>query len=471
MEKSKKQHLCNCYICGSPIFIEKAKYNFKIKNGQIKFRCNKTELHHKTIFEKEYDIAIDKLTKYLQENNRFPTHKECQKDASIIGVQSYKSFLKNLREIKSMSYSDLLGEIDCFKLKIKNPKYYYEYLKRLKHYLETDQELKNNIIGGLKKYDDLPNYDFFISNCPDKNVKNTTDFLNYLGVNKETNKYTKEYVTFLIFELSNKLNRPLIMKDFNSKNGLPIYYINKYWGNINNMKTKLGLEVVRERMDKRILSINEINTIIDVIIKYCNINNVDNLTWNIIENDILKDDNIHRGKNAINKASKTFFGELFSQKLLEYNIHITSPGRGYNYTFDDGEKSLSEYEYRFSKCLKEKGYKYNVDYKKDVKYKYFSNNINKNYTCDYVINYNDKKIYIEIAGILRDYKRHYVNNIKFNSKSKMEYYNKLKIKENILIENKCDYLIIFPEDIDYVINNLEYVFDNSSKIHIIEYNK
>ena len=54
---------------------------------------------------------------------------------------------------------------------------------------------------------------------------------------------------------------------------------------------------------------------------------------------------------------------------------------------------------RFTFVFWELGLKYNSDYYRDVQYKTFSDCKTK-INCDYVIQYNDKKYYVEIAGML-----------------------------------------------------------------------
>ena len=86
-----------------------------------------------------------------------------------------------------------------------------------------------------------------------------------------------------------------------------------------------------------------------------------------------------------------------------------------NYTYEDGEKIESTYEYMFTNFLRSHGLTYNKDYFRFVKYDSLDDNYNGNMNCDYEIRLNNTVLYIEIAGILAKekhiecYKREYTN--------------------------------------------------------------
>ncbi len=115
----------------------------------------------------------------------------------------------------------------------------------------------------------------------------------------------------------------------------------------------------------------------------------------------------------------------------------------------------------FSKYLKEKGLKYNIDYFRDVKYSTFIPNYKGNMNCDYVIHIDGKIIYIEIAGILSEYKTwFYANKAISRSKSKERYRQKLFKKEFLLKSNNLIYFILFPCDLTR--ENFENILTNPS---------
>lgn len=120
---------------------------------------------------------------------------------------------------------------------------------------------------------------------------------------------------------------------------------------------------------------------------------------------------------------------------------------GFKYTFDDGETVLSKYEHEFSLYLKQNGFIYNRDYFTEVYYKDFINNYNRLHRIDYIVQLNNRKIYIEIAGFLRDYKDNYYNDIVIKKSYRSEQYRlNLMKKEQMLKESNLEYYIIFPQD-------------------------
>ena len=57
---------------------------------------------------------------------------------------------------------------------------------------------------------------------------------------------------------------------------------------------------------------------------------------------------------------------------------------------------------------------------------------------------NDKKLYIEIAGVIYNDKNDSWRTYDYKYKKHTEYQKKMLYKENILIENNCNYLFLFP---------------------------
>lgn len=118
----------------------------------------------------------------------------------------------------------------------------------------------------------------------------------------------------------------------------------------------------------------------------------------------------------------------------------------------------------FSKYLKDNGFIYNKDYFRDVKYSNFINNYNGNMNCDYVIYIGNDVLYIEIAGIIADYKTwYYEDKIISNSKSKEKYRIKLKEKEQMLKTNNLRYFILFPCDLTKE-NFTDIIYNQSSDL-------
>lgn len=121
-------------------------------------------------------------------------------------------------------------------------------------------------------------------------------------------------------------------------------------------------------------------------------------------------------------------------------------GHGLNYIFEDGEKIVSRYELEFSQYLRSIGLQFNKDYFRNTRYKTFILSYTGLMDCDYMIYYNNQIYYIEVAGMLKDYKTwYYGNKIIACSKHKEKYRQDLILKESMLKENDLTYFFIFPE--------------------------
>jgi hypothetical protein len=67
-------------------------------------------------------------------------------------------------------------------------------------------------------------------------------------------------------------------------------------------------------------------------------------------------------------------------------------------------------------------------------------------TIDYVIHIGNRIAYVEVAGLLRDYKNFYIENREItSSKSKEKYRQTLFKKEFELIKNNAEYYFLFPD--------------------------
>ena len=321
----------------------------------------------------------------------------------------------------------------------------YDYYVR--EYIRKSDELGKPISHAMLRKDpfNLPDARWYVNNCPDKSVKRWADFVDWCGFIAKSKKPTKEKMIKLIYKLQDETNHPLMYDDFRG-NGCyhpPIEMIRQYWGTINNMKKELGLEIVQESMIEKTLSKDTFDNTIREICDYI-FNDGRNFTT------IFEIDSINKwnsGQN-LNKYSKKYYGVTLGKLFEKYNLHLGQQGCGINYDFDDGEHITSQFEYMFSKFLRDNGLKYNLDYFRDVKYSSFIDKYSGNMNCDYVIHISDKIIYIEIAGIIESYKEWYYSNKSITrSKSKEKYRQKLYAKESMLKSNNLIYFILFPCDL------------------------
>lgn len=338
-----------------------------------------------------------------------------------------------------------------------DPKDYDFYVKE---YIRKSEELGKTISHPQLRKEpfNLPDARWYVKNCPDKSVTTWADFIDWCGFVANSKPPTKEKMVKLIYRLQDELKRPLMYDDFRGRGCYhpPIEMIRKYWGTINHMKEELGLEIVQESMIDKQLSKDDLDCSLKEISDYIH-NDCRNFTTTF-EIDTF---NKWNSSQNLNKYCKKFYGVTLAKQFEKYNISLGQRGRGITYDFSDGEHITSQFEYMFSKFLRDKGLKYNVDYFRDVKYSTFIPNYKHYMNCDYAIHIYDKVVYIEIAGLIEAYKQWYYTGKEItNSKSKETYRQKLSEKESMLKSNNLIYFILFPCDLTK--ENFENILSNPS---------
>ena len=287
------------------------------------------------------------------------------------------------------------------------------YDQYVKEYIRKSEELDIPINCNKLRLFDLPDGRWYIKNCPDKNVKKWSDFVDWCGFVVRGKKPTKEKMVALIYRLQEETDRPLMYDDFRGIGCYhpPLNLILEYWGTINNMKKELGLEVIQESMIARHLSKEDFDLMLLDICKYVKNDHRDFITTSEIDSN-----NQWNNSQSLRRYSKDYYDMTLTDMFLKHNIRLGKQGSGINFDFEDGEHVSSQFEYMFSKFLKDYGLKYNVDYFRDVKYSTFIPDCTNNMNCDYVIHINNRIIYIEIAGIIEPYKEWFFNNKPINSR-------------------------------------------------------
>ena len=121
-----------------------------------------------------------------------------------------------------------------------------------------------------------------------------------------------------------------------------------------------------------------------------------------------------------------------------------------NYRFEDGEFTVSKYEYDFSQFLRDNGFEYGKTYFRNIYYKKLDDEYKGNMNCDYCIDFDGQLVYIELAGILgnKEYQDAYRNNTMLQSKSKEEYRQKLNQKREMFERNNLEYYILLPDEMN-----------------------
>ena len=426
-----------CNICGSIHNIVYNKYTTKFEDDF--YICSDTQKHKQLLLEQDYISFKNQILNFAGINNRFPNCNELKETNNIF---NYSKCLE-IAHMKNTTVNGLLADIDCFKSK-SEPKYYNAYVEKFKnvinetqHYLSYD-ELHKNEFG-------LPDARWFIEHCPDKTINDYPSFVRWCGF-KPFYDSSKEEAIQCIYKMQSELNRPLMYDDFRGSgiDKICISTVNQYWGTMNKMKVELGLEIVQENMIDKQTTIEEVENAVKMV---CNdIFNIDGRRLLTVSDFNKRKDIPSYG--SIFKYLKQYKNMTPSEYLHTIGFELVKAGDGLKFEYTDGEKVLSQFEYLFSNYLRDYGLTCNIDYFRDVKYKDFISNYKGNMNCDYIINYNGKKIYIEIAGILREYKTwYYANKEITNSQHKESYRLKLKQKEQMFKDNNLIYFILFPCDL------------------------
>lgn len=340
---------------------------------------------------------------------------------------TYKEFMNSLGKVKHVRTSG--DDFDYFLNK------YKEECNKLGRAL-LSSELINNNLG-------LPSIKWFIKNCPDKNIRTYDDFVKMCGFHSNKKVMDKDEISRILIEYEKALGRPILSKDITlEKVGFSTIVINRIWGGLNKCKEDLGLK--KSKSGKPLPFSHYKDNLDSILISIKQDKDRDYITWKDIENP----------KYNPNKIEHKTFTTAFKREGLDVFAYIKSKGFmmnpsnfSFHYTFDDGERVVSSMEYDFSHYLKEEfGYKYNIDYERDIMYKRFlpyrkSSKMN----CDYVLYINGVFYYIEIAGIIHNIDNDW-KNIDYTTKQEQDYKNKLIHKQELLEKNCKNYLFLFPED-------------------------
>jgi hypothetical protein len=320
-----------------------------------------------------------------------------------------------------------------------------EYNTFVMEFKKISQELGRAIKDKELKQYNLPSARWFAIHSNNPNVNSFSTFIEYEVRMMPRYGLSKENAIKYILDLQNNLGRPLKKKDLIGlkNNSIGEGVIKAYWGNFNNMKKELNLPITQENMTCKKTSIFNIKR--DIVKLCAHILNTENRTT------IKKDDWSLLSDIASYASCSNYLSQdnITIRNFIEsIGFNLIEAGSGYNFLYDDEELVKSQYEFFFSNYLRDRGLIFNKDYYRDVRYAKFIMKYNCGYNCDYVINYNNKLIYIEIAGMLRDYKDWYYENRIINNKTRENYKNKLKTKELLLKDNNLNYYILFPSDLN-----------------------
>lgn len=198
-------------------------------------------------------VTIDDLKliclDFYDNHNKYPTSLDF--NSSYNQMPSFTKVTNILSE-NNITWFDFLNEIGCDR--------FYPNVDKYDEYIYKFKSICNQLGRPLKYHEllhneyELPTTRWFVEHCPNKDVKDYNQFLEYIGYIPRYNM-SKDLATKLILELQNKLDRPLMLEDFiyttDSDKVIGISTIKNYWGTMNKMKEELGLEIVQESMIDR----------------------------------------------------------------------------------------------------------------------------------------------------------------------------------------------------------------------------
>jgi hypothetical protein len=378
-----------------------------------------------------YDDLVILYKQYIEQYGEVPIFSKCDSRHNMPQGRIINRVIAD----KGITYNDFLlqfGKVSHVRTESKD---YDIYVKKYKEKSDAigryilSNELINNHYG-------LPNANWFVKYCPDDDVKTFTDFVKWCGYDPHY-ALDKEYVSNKLIELEQKLNRPITKQDITLDSvGFSEIVVVRIWGSINKMKKDLGL---MKSISTKPISIEEckvrLQTRLENIYKKTGRKFV---SWGDIESDEYPDKPLNH---------KTYH-YAFRRNNENLNAYMKSLGFtmcqnniGNTHTFDDGEIVKSTFEFDFSTYLR----KHNIEYKRNVKYKIFTDEQSK-IDCDYVIQVNGKPLYIEIAGIIYNTLEDDWRNRKYASKRENSYRDKMILKEKLLLNADADFIFLFPWD-------------------------
>lgn len=395
----------------------------------------------KKTMELTYEDIVWLCKDFYNKNNKYPSgHDFCIKN----NLPQQRIVSRLIKE-KGLTYADFwnsLGKTKHVRAEIENYDIYIHKFKEYcnKNHVLTSRELFCNKLG-------LPSSSWFVENCPDKNVKNYSDFLKWCGYNPNIIIYEKEYISQQLIKYEKELGRAIRKEDICSdKIGFSFWAIQRIWGSLRNCRKEIGLQepVI---LKKKARSFLEIKNNIDGILN--KIKNEENRIVISLVEDISKTKYSEFFQFDLKSYTRRFNENNmdFKQYIIKQGFKLKEIGCGINITLKDGEYVRSIFEYKFTGFLKnELNMRYNQDYFKDVRYKNFTN-INNKMTCDYMIKIKDICLYVEIAGILSECNKLDWENYFYKDKFKRRYQGSLKQKKQLLEESNCEYIFLFPCDI------------------------
>lgn len=264
---------------------------------------------------------------------------------------------------------------------------------------------------------------------------------------------SKERAIPIIKNKEKELGRPLLQSDFEgvetTDNTIGIRVIWRLWGTFNNMIDELGLIKHDSFYRPNDVNYTPHEEVMSIIKEVCeNVKSTGRDT-------VMYSDFAEHSDLDITKFRRhcVLDNTTLNDVVKLYGCELQRAGIGMNHRFEDGEFTVSKYEYDFSQFLRDNGFEYGKTYFRDIYYKKLDNEYNGNMNCDYCIDFNGQLVYIELAGILgnKEHQDAYRNNTTLKSKSKEEYRQKLNQKREMFERNNLEYYILLPDEMNETI--------------------
>lgn len=400
-----------------------------------------------------YEDLIVLYKQFIYRYGEVPVYSKCDLRHNMPQGRIVNRILKE----NNITYNDFLlqfGKVSHVRTESMDYDIYVQRYKEISDKIGRalkETELINNKYG-------LPSSGWFVKYCPCDSVKTFVDFVRWCGYDVHYS-LTKEFVSQKLIELENRLGRPILREDITENNiGFSTIVLNRLYGGLNDAKKEIGL---MRTLPNQPLSFEYYKiTLTEAFYNLKNKTGRNFASWHDLESGLYHKNNIsHKSmKRAFDREGLDIFSYI---KSIGFEMNPNS--FGHRYVFNDGERTISSMEFDFSTYLRSIGYVYNSNYFRDVMYKKFTGETGK-INCDYVIDLdNNKKLYIEIAGVIYNDKNDNWRTCYYSSKKHREYQKNLIRKENLLIESNCNYLFLFPCDMvsgdfkNILINKINYI--------------
>lgn len=383
-----------------------------------------------------YDDLLILYQQFVDKYGFVPRTTECTSKYNMPQMRIIQRVLSE----SDVTYNDLMNRFGKVSHVRTESKDYDAYLRRFQlvsrklDHAPTKAELMNNSFG-------LPSGDWFVKYCPDPSVHSYDQFVQWCGhASNKIKHWTKEELSPVLIEYQEILGRPIKREDINAETiGISMIVINRLYGGLDAAKAELGLLPTPPNQPQPFEYYRELLT--NIISVFMRETGRDRITWRDIESGLYGVSCTHKTlMKSFQDAGVDLFGFIKS-----LGCEMSDDAFSYKYTFEDGERVRSSMEYDFTQYLRSLGYRYKIDYERDVKYKKFID-IKSKIDCDYVLHIGDHLLFVEIAGIIFRPPDCDFSEYQYSGERQNIYRDKLAFKRKVLDELGADYLFFFFND-------------------------